>query len=294
MAQIPQAMTLKALLENPDLLNPPKPNEGSDKLGKKNGDDLEVFNSQSAFLVPSLWEKTLPFDGNDFKLEFMDLDEFLNENQLPTTDDAVSPKDDIPQPQLQQQPMSPPVQVQPTGLVNSEQFLNLAGSPQSPTGPSVVLPQSPVSVPAGQMSPGSRMGSSPGSPVSGDIQVDFSLPVSDTVLATIPGEETFDPRRRQFSEEELRPQPMIKKSRKIFVPDELKDDKYWSRRNKNNAAAKRSRDARRIKENQIALRASYLERENEQLKAELEKTRRENKELKKRVSSLEGSVNVTS
>lgn len=71
----------------------------------------------------------------------------------------------------------------------------------------------------------------------------------------------FDPRTRAFSDEELKPQPMIKKSRKQFVPDELKDDKYWARRRKNNMAAKRSRDARRMKENQIALRAGYLEKE---------------------------------
>lgn len=71
----------------------------------------------------------------------------------------------------------------------------------------------------------------------------------------------FDPRTRAFSDEELKPQPIIKKSRKQFVPDDLKDDKYWARRRKNNLAAKRSRDARRMKENQIALRAGFLEKE---------------------------------
>lgn len=71
----------------------------------------------------------------------------------------------------------------------------------------------------------------------------------------------FDPRTRAFSDEELKPSPMIKKSRKQFVPDEMKDDKYWARRRKNNMAAKRSRDARRMKENQIALRAGFLEKE---------------------------------
>ena len=45
------------------------------------------------------------------------------------------------------------------------------------------------------------------------------------------------------------------------MPDDLKDDKYWARRRKNNMAAKRSRDARRMKENQIALRAGFLEKE---------------------------------
>lgn len=41
----------------------------------------------------------------------------------------------------------------------------------------------------------------------------------------------------------------------------MKDEKYWARRRKNNMAAKRSRDARRVKENQIALRAGFLEKE---------------------------------
>ena len=45
------------------------------------------------------------------------------------------------------------------------------------------------------------------------------------------------------------------------MEDDLKDSKYWVRRRKNNLAAKRSRDARRAKENQIAMRASYLEKE---------------------------------
>ncbi len=45
------------------------------------------------------------------------------------------------------------------------------------------------------------------------------------------------------------------------MPEDLKDDKYWARRRKNNMAAKRSRDARRVKENQIAMRAAFLENE---------------------------------
>jgi hypothetical protein len=46
-----------------------------------------------------------------------------------------------------------------------------------------------------------------------------------------------------------------------LTPEEQKDDKYWARRKKNNMAAKRSRDIRRIKENQIAVRAAFLESE---------------------------------
>ena len=50
---------------------------------------------------------------------------------------------------------------------------------------------------------------------------------------------------------------------------ERKDDAYWERRRKNNEAAKRSRDARRAKEDHIALRAALLERENVQLRTEV-------------------------
>lgn len=47
------------------------------------------------------------------------------------------------------------------------------------------------------------------------------------------------------------------------------DDKYWEKREKNNTAARRSREARRLKENQIALRVAHLERENGSLKQTL-------------------------
>jgi len=67
---------------------------------------------------------------------------------------------------------------------------------------------------------------------------------------------------RSFDMEELRPQPIIKKRSKLFVTDREKDDKYWEKREKNNNAARRSREARRLKENQIALRVAHLEREN--------------------------------
>ena len=53
------------------------------------------------------------------------------------------------------------------------------------------------------------------------------------------------------------------------VPEEKKDAAYWERRRKNNDAAKRSRDARRAKEEEIALRAVFLEQDNMKLRAEV-------------------------
>lgn len=50
-----------------------------------------------------------------------------------------------------------------------------------------------------------------------------------------------------------------------------KDAAYYERRRKNNEAAKRSREARRAKEDELAIRAAYLEHENTQLKHHLKK-----------------------
>jgi bZIP factor len=52
-------------------------------------------------------------------------------------------------------------------------------------------------------------------------------------------------------------------------PPDGKDAAYWERRKKNNEAAKRSRDARRAKEDELAIRTSFLERENWMLKYEV-------------------------
>jgi len=99
-----------------------------------------------------------------------------------------------------------------------------------------------------------------------DDQVEFSA--EELALATIPG-ANFDPSRRQFSMDELKPQPIIRKRGKAYVSSDRKDDKYWEKRVKNNVAARRSREARRIKENQISLRTAYLEQQNSSLKASL-------------------------
>lgn len=49
----------------------------------------------------------------------------------------------------------------------------------------------------------------------------------------------------------------------------VQDEAYWERRRKNNEAAKRSRDTRRHKEEEIAVRAAILEQENLKLRAQV-------------------------
>lgn len=68
---------------------------------------------------------------------------------------------------------------------------------------------------------------------------------------------------------------MLKTKVYAFIFVVFQDEKYWSRRHKNNEAAKRSRDARRLKENQISVRAAYLERENAALRQEVAEMRKE-------------------
>ncbi|RZC32683.1 transcription factor atf1, partial [Asbolus verrucosus] len=64
------------------------------------------------------------------------------------------------------------------------------------------------------------------------------------------------------------------------IPDEQKDEKYFERRRRNNQAAKKSRDARKMREDQIALRATILEHENAILRAQVLTLREETSSLR--------------
>ncbi|XP_064637809.1 hepatic leukemia factor-like isoform X2 [Lineus longissimus] len=276
------AITLKSLLENPDLLNPPQLHS-EDDTEKKLDVDLSISrHPSSAYLGGSLWDNTISLaDPDNFKFEFMDLEEFLmeNENVLPDLSPSSPPLQVPTSPGSVNSAPASPVILEPMPVIRNG---NLQMSPphMSFISPNTQASIIPVKPPLAKPSPKLDVRASPPT-------VDFKLNEHDAVLATIPGEEEFDPRKRPFSEEELKPQPMIKKSKKVFVPEDCKDDRYWCRRRKNNVAAKRSRDARRIKENQIALRASFLERENDVMKEQYEKIKLENKVLKARLAKYE-------
>ncbi|XP_076230120.1 thyrotroph embryonic factor isoform X3 [Nomia melanderi] len=208
--------------------------------------------AQAAFLGPNLWDKTLPYDAD---LKYVDLDEFLSENGIPADGVAGGGQGTT--------------QSGPLHKINNAE----APGHQGPAGvhlePVTKRERSPS--PSECCSPDTMNPPSP----------------ADSTLSMASSGRDFDPRTRAFSDEELKPQPMIKKSRKqvsSFVPDDLKDDKYWARRRKNNMAAKRSRDARRMKENQIALRAGFLEKENMGLRQELDRLKNENMLLRDELS----------
>ncbi|XP_037904431.1 hepatic leukemia factor isoform X4 [Hermetia illucens] len=227
---------------------------GDDKF-KEDGDPWNV-EAQAAFLGPNLWDKTLPYDADLKVTQYADLDEFLSENNIP---------DGLPGTHLGHS----------AGLGHrSDSLGHSAGLSLSLGHVTTKRERSPS--PSDCVSPDTI---NPPSPAESMFDISaFSFASSG---------RDFDPRTRAFSDEELKPQPMIKKSRKQFVPDELKDDKYWARRRKNNIAAKRSRDARRQKENQIAMRARYLEKENSTLHQEVENLKQENMELRARLSKYQ-------
>jgi hypothetical protein len=268
--------TLKCLLENTELAeilfkNFPLLEDDqqlkSDKQLISNELASKVGWNSSAFLGPNLWDKDQLYSANgtngtnqtistttstlhnektnnsNFKVENIDIDEFLCENNLNLNDmESFSNHFD----HVEQTTSNSPNQNQDTLILHSPMQ---AAPAKSPADDSI-----------------SRQSSSSS---------------------------------RKYSQDELSSKngntKQSKKSRKAlhqskFVPDELKDEKYWARRRKNNLAAKRSRDARRMKENQIALRADFLERESDLLKKQVEDLKRENQKLKMKLIQYESSI----
>ncbi|XP_020502432.1 D site albumin promoter binding protein b [Labrus bergylta] len=247
--------------------------------------------SFNQFLGPLLWDRTLPADGGLFQLQYMDLEEFLTENGMGSMhNNNSSSSAQIPSQSSQSAvpnqssqclpPPSPPCSTSSSpSSSSSPSLIGLeVAQPQNLTGGNDCLHGSQTSMNDSCESPCSSSSSScpplltptDSGPDGGGM---FDMDTSD--MSNSPGQPNYDPRRHSFSEEELKPQPMIKKARKIHVPDNMKDEKYWTRRYKNNEAAKRSRDARRLKENQITVRAAYLERENAALRQEVAEIRKE-------------------
>jgi len=218
-------------------------------------------NPESAFLGPRLWKKPVqvPMTGSEETEDYavMNIDDFLCENGF-----------DVPSPEASSHgAASPTSSVDLDNLPQPKQHGKK--QPEEPTGKKELNFLYAESKRA-------RLEREKEEKRKRALELEFSP--QELALATVPGME-FDPRERSFAVEELRPQPIIRKRKKAFVPSEEKDNKYWEKRIKNNVAARRSREARRLKENQIALRTAFLEKQNCQLQATLEDTKSKNLEL---------------
>ncbi|XP_054913590.1 TEF transcription factor, PAR bZIP family member a isoform X2 [Poeciliopsis prolifica] len=262
----------RSLLEHPFTLPNFDDNDtDKEKLGLEGSADLAGGGSDmgpSAALTPAIWDKTIPYDGESFHLEYMDLEEFLMENGIPTSPDNATLKGvpEVSQAGTEKVKSKPVILLPITELDRCEEEV-------------VIITKSDLDITCDVSTEVTtsqeRATPEPIDPEEIEVDVNYEPDPTDLVLSSVPGGELFNPRKHKFSEEELKPQPMIKKAKKVFVPEEQKDEKYWQRRKKNNMAAKRSRDARRLKENQITVRAAFLERENTALRQEVAELRKE-------------------
>ncbi|KAM9561728.1 thyrotroph embryonic factor-like [Salvelinus alpinus] len=271
-------VVLKKIMEMP----PPNLLEGDDDNDKEKllmGDnvDLEGMSGMgpSAALTPAIWDKTIPYNGETFHLEYMDLEEFLMENGISTSpsslDDALNMenagKTETPTTMAAKPKRAPAAPISLLPILELDQC--------EEEGVTITLNSIDIADDTEVVTDKDRLTPEPTDPEEIEVDVNFDPDPTDLVLSSVPGGELFNPRKHKFSEEELKPQPMIKKAKKVYVPEDSKDEKYWHRRKKNNVAAKRSRDARRLKENQITVRAAFLERENTALRQEVGELRKD-------------------
>lgn len=94
-------------------------------------------------------------------------------------------------------------------------------------------------------------------------------------------EETED------DDEDFKPLCSVKKSRRTTKSNSAaKDSKYWERRKRNNLAAKRSREAKRARDMEISKKTSALEKENANLKKQVQKLKAAVKNAEKRLRAM--------
>jgi len=88
------------------------------------------------------------------------------------------------------------------------------------------------------------------------------------------------------------PKPVIEKPPKQFVPDTDKDKSYWEKRQRNNKAARRSREMRRVKEKETHDKLVRLKNENEALRVAITLLIQRNENLEFIIDELEKTENA--
>merc|ERR1712004_154797 len=274
-----QGLTIKEILEKVDLSDIIMENDSKKNLAK-NDPMVGHINPESAFLGPKLWSRpalSMPNNGGNEDYSVMNIDDFLSENGFDLSEEHESLGDSSEQEQSEigiesprstsDMDMDQERDEVPYKKIKRVEFTKAKQAKEEPGENTFLYVESKRAKMEREKEEKRRRA---------QMEIEFSP--QELALATVPG-LSFDPRERKFQPDELRPQPIIRKRKKSFVPSEAKDEKYWDKREKNNVAARRSREALRLKENQIAPRTAYLEKENNGLKAELEATKAENMEL---------------
>lgn len=279
-------MTINELLKKVDLTNFQIPEDETKKKPVKEEWEEKMnitygTNPNSAYLGPKLWDKTISiplFTDEDFNASIeapvveavMDFDQFIEENAL--QQGLKRPHDTTPDFTVEMAapptPRSSCIVARPSLIVKRQREEETSHDNGFPKGENDFLYTESKRARIDREKAEKRR----------RFEEALEFDSSDIALATVPG-QSFDPKERSFDIDELRPQPIIRKRKKTLVPENEKDGKYWEKRLKNNVATKRAREAKRLKENQIALRAAFLEKENKRLKEDLENMKFENSKV---------------
>jgi hypothetical protein len=243
------------------------------------------YNFLNEKMGPKLWDK---FE-DDFKLEYMDLDEFLTENELPIEtvlheqqhdddDDQKGRKDSmqtqhhILNHQIQQHQQHQQHHLHLQVMCDLQQHTSIGGQVPSLPDSSILLAPAPV---VSQTDPAMVKIEGNYPAISDGLQHQLSavtMSPSQKPLPSFPStyqvtsssmdsniqldqEHSNGSRDLDKSEGVNKSGILLASKTRDFIfqilNDSCKDEKYWERRRKNNLAAKRSRDARRAKENQV-------------------------------------------
>lgn len=234
----------------------------SDTSKEKLGDSDDLGGSSgmgpSAALTPAIWDKTIPYDGENFHLEYMDLEEFLMENGIPSLPGEESTKvgpegndsntEEVKSPKVTLLPSEEldVCQKEVVTITSSDSDIicdvttgengehkditsyhvhikrNISYNPGIKSSVFVCYH---ISVDSEVTTENETAAPEPIDPDEIEITVNYDPDPTDLVLSSVPGGELFDPRKHKFSEEDLKPQPMIKKAKKVFVPEEQKVSK---------------------------------------------------------------------
>ena len=210
-----QGLTIKEILEKVDLNSIIMDDSDSDKGKASNTTLNNGINPEAAFLGPKLWSKSvpMPISGENEDFSVMNIDDFLSENGF-DLNDPPSPSISNSSHKSTSEDMDTDSNIEPprkkvmvARRQDSDAFSPSRGPSKSAASPKVDNTFLYVESKRARMErekeerQRKRMA-----------EIEFTP--QDLALATVPGMD-FDPRERSFAPDELRPQPIIRKRKKV-------------------------------------------------------------------------------
>ena len=115
-----------------------------------------------------------------------------------------------------------------------------------------------------------------------ELEHDYFKSLDESRNTIVDSDEDYQDEQEDDDDEDFGVPCPAKRSRKTNSKAP-KDDKYWERRQRNNLAAKRSREAKRAREIQVAKKTAALEKENASLKKQVKKLKADIKRAEKKL-----------